>query len=467
MKLILAIFVSIVILIISATLFSLLGLKLKGESSLINIIIQITPVIIGFSLIRYSWKKITYSEESKDNILDSSQLLVKAVVNHGKEIVQDVKPAINNYIEKHSTDEIIVSNNMDKEENMKCEDINEDEIYDNVMLEIEEDKKIRSTWAKALSLSDGDENKANSLYIKLRVDFLIQEKKNIIENEKKKIEEQELFLKQEKERLDKEKLEEERIKQEKLDFEKKEKLKEEKRIEAERVIARNSEILNKSAKFIKKVFIVLFIGLIIYFSYDQITDKYSVKKQLENGDKYYIAINPDYEKAFKWYEKAALQDNASGQTKLGNMYRLGRGTTQDDNEAFKWYEKAALQEDASSQYWLGYMYRLGLGTTQDYKEAFKWYEKAALQEDASSQYWIALLYKLGYGTKIDYTESFKWSEKSANQGNIHAILLLANNYYFGDGVKQNKMKAKQLYKKACEQGNKDSCQNLKKFNFTN
>ena len=431
MKLILAIFVSIVILIISATLFSLLGLKLKGESSLINIIIQITPVIIGFSLIRYSWKKITYSEESKDNILDSSQLLVKAVVNHGKEIVQDVKPAINNYIEKHSTDEIIVSNSMDKEEHMKCEDINEDEIYDNVMLEIEEDKKIRSTWAKALSLSDGDENKANSLYIKLRVDFLIQEKKNIIENEKKKIEEQELFLKQEKERLDKEKLEEERIKQEKLDFEKKEKLKEEKRIEAERVIARNSEILNKSAKFIKKVFIVIFIGLIIYFSYDQITDKYSVKKQLENGDKYYIAINPDYEKAFKWYEKAALQDNASGQTKLGNMYYLGKGTT------------------------------------QDYKEAFKWYEKAALQEDASSQYWIALLYKLGYGTKIDYTESFKWSEKSANQGNIHAILLLANNYYFGDGVKQNKMKAKQLYKKACEQGNKDSCQNLKKFNFTN
>ena len=165
MKLILAIFVSIVILIISATLFSLLGLKLKGESSLINIIIQITPVIIGFSLIRYSWKKITYSEESKDNILDSSQLLVKAVVNHGKEIVQDVKPAINNYIEKHSTDEIIVSNSMDKEEHMKCEDINEDEIYDNVMLEIEEDKKIRSTWAKALSLSDGDENKANSLYI--------------------------------------------------------------------------------------------------------------------------------------------------------------------------------------------------------------------------------------------------------------------------------------------------------------
>ena len=467
MKLILAIFVSIVILIISATLFSLLGLKLKGESSLINIIIQITPVIIGFSLIRYSWKKITYSEESKDNILDSSQLLVKAVVNHGKEIVQDVKPAINNYIEKHSTDEIIVSNSMDKEEHMKCEDINEDEIYDNVMLEIEEDKKIRSTWAKALSLSDGDENKANSLYIKLRVDFLIQEKKNIIENEKKKIEEQELFLKQEKERLDKEKLEEERIKQEKLDFEKKEKLKEEKRIEAERVIARNSEILNKSAKFIKKVFIVIFIGLIIYFSYDQITDKYSVKKQLENGDKYYIAINPDYEKAFKWYEKAALQDNASGQTKLGDMYFSGQGTTQDYNEAFKWYEKAALQGYALGQRELGDMYRLGQGTTQDYKEAFKWYEKAALQEDASSQYWIALLYKLGYGTKIDYTESFKWSEKSANQGNIHAILLLANNYYFGDGVKQNKMKAKQLYKKACEQGNKDSCQNLKKFNFTN
>ena len=85
--------------------------------------------------------------------------LAKAVVNHTKTVA-------NEYIEKHSK---------------PTPDINEDKIYENVMLEIEEDKKVKSTWARALAQSEGDDKKAQSLYIKLRVSELVQKEKDLIE----------------------------------------------------------------------------------------------------------------------------------------------------------------------------------------------------------------------------------------------------------------------------------------------
>ena len=50
--------------------------------------------------------------------------------------------------------------------------INEDEIYEQALDEIENNTMVKATWAKALVESKGDLNKANSLYIKNRSDFL-------------------------------------------------------------------------------------------------------------------------------------------------------------------------------------------------------------------------------------------------------------------------------------------------------
>lgn len=111
--------------------------------------------------------------------------LAKAILNHTKTIA-------NEYIEKHSKSTI----NNDTEEN---------EFYEQIMLEIEENKKIKSTWAKALSQCEGDDKKAQSLYIRLRISELIQEKnENIAIYEEyykiqKIIEEEKLQLKKEKE----------------------------------------------------------------------------------------------------------------------------------------------------------------------------------------------------------------------------------------------------------------------------
>ena len=126
----------------------------------------------------------TKNKEIKTEEVDSNTSLPKAVYNHSKDIVNEIKPAINEYKEKHSTT---------KDENQITETINseitEDEIYEKIMIEIEENKKVKSTWAKALSQSEGDDKKANSLYINLRVQEIKIDLNKEIERLKKSQEE--------------------------------------------------------------------------------------------------------------------------------------------------------------------------------------------------------------------------------------------------------------------------------------
>ena len=340
--------------------------------------------------------------------------LSKAVYNHSKDIVNDIKPAINEYKEKHS----ITKTENEMTQSLNSE-INEDEIYEKIMIEIEQDNKVKSTWAKALSQSDGDDKKAQSLYIKLRVDFLIEEKKKIIENEKREYEE-----------LEKKRVEYERLEQEKVENERrfKEKVENEKR-ERERLERHKLED-KKMAKIMAKAFIGIIIAFIIYFSYDQLTDIFSIEKQVGNGDKYYLkTFKQDYKEALKWYEKAATKGNIKAQYNLGEMYRLGQGVNQDFKESFKWYEKAAIQDNIWAQFYLGGMYYLGLEVNQDYKEAFKWYEKAAIQGNSKAKLEIGEMYQFGQGLNKDYKEAFKLYKEASTQGNEGKYKLRELDYY--------------------------------------
>ncbi|WP_288264747.1 tetratricopeptide repeat protein [uncultured Dialister sp.] len=67
------------------------------------------------------------------------------------------------------------------------------------------------------------------------------------------------------------------------------------------------------------------------------------------------------------------------------MYENGRGVEQSYEKAAKWYQKAADQGDAVAQYNLGTMYKNGLGVEQSYKKAAKWYRKAADQGLAAAK----------------------------------------------------------------------------------
>ncbi|TLT03404.1 DUF805 domain-containing protein [Aliarcobacter cibarius] len=118
-------------------------------------------------------KKSKPKLENVSNSYDSTSLS-KAVYNHSKDILSEIKPTIDEYKQNHSTSKIETqtSSNLNSE-------INEDEIYEQIMLEIEEDRKIKGIWAKALAQSDGNKDKAESIYIKIRLE---QEKTKSLKN---------------------------------------------------------------------------------------------------------------------------------------------------------------------------------------------------------------------------------------------------------------------------------------------
>lgn len=92
-----------------------------------------------------------------------------------------------------------------------------------------------------------------------------------------------------------------------------------------------------------------------------------------------LDVPVDYDKARKWYTRAAEQGFADAQNNLGCMYVKGEGVPVDYVAARRWFTKAAEQGLAESQYNLGKMYHLGKGVSVDFETARKWYNKALEQ----------------------------------------------------------------------------------------
>lgn len=123
------------------------------------------PFLSIFLALYYGIKQYKTVNNTENNDIS----LTKAVYNHAKDLSNEIKPAINEYKEKHITS----NNNFDNSNISENNPIlNEDKIYEKIMLEIEEDKKVKSTWAKALAQSDGNKDKAESLYINMRFEEL-------------------------------------------------------------------------------------------------------------------------------------------------------------------------------------------------------------------------------------------------------------------------------------------------------
>ena len=168
----------------------------------------------------------------------------------------------------------------------------------------------------------------------------------------------------------------------------------------------------------------------------------------------------DYDKALKYNKYAAEKNDSHAQFRLGYMYDMGKGVTQNYAEAMKWYLKAANQGHVSAQNNIGVMYEMGQGVKQDYAEAMKWYLKAANQGHVSAQNNIGVMYEMGKGVKQDYSEANKWYQKAAEQGYASAQYSLGVNLYFGKGITQNYTEAFNWLLKAAESGDAASQNNV-------
>ena len=124
----------------------------------------------------------------------------------------------------------------------------------------------------------------------------------------------------------------------------------------------------------------------------------------ENGE----GICKNFVKAEEYYRKAANQEYAEAQYRLGRCYELGKGVDNNKNMAAIWYEKAAKQGHIEAQYYLGKYYE----SRELWGAAIESYQKPAEQGDAEVQYRLGRCYEKNRQRE----KAIEWYQKSAEQG---------------------------------------------------
>ena len=85
---------------------------------------------------------------------------------------------------------------------------------------------------------------------------------------------------------------------------------------------------------------------------------------------YRKGTHQDYEKALKWFRRAARQGLHEAETRIGFMYR-GKRVEKNVAEAINRYTKAAYRGDSFGQYLLGMRCLKGKGVAKNYSSAEK------------------------------------------------------------------------------------------------
>ncbi|HLJ72620.1 MAG TPA: hypothetical protein VKU03_14970 [Roseiarcus sp.] len=128
----------------------------------------------------------------------------------------------------------------------------------------------------------------------------------------------------------------------------------------------------------------------------------------------------DIHAAAQWFERAANQDFAPAQYRIGACYEKGNGVERDLALAKAWYEKAAQAGNIRAMHNLAVLLAEGPGVKPDYAEAAIWFRKAAQHGVKDSQYNLAILYARGMGVPLDLNQSWLWFSLAAQQGDADA-----------------------------------------------
>lgn len=142
-------------------------------------------------------------------------------------------------------------------------------------------------------------------------------------------------------------------------------------------------------------------------------------------------VQKDYQKATKWFIKAAGQGDATAQCSLGFMYVRGYGVKKSYQKAIEWFTKAADQGYARAQYNLGVMYLNGNGVKKDYQKAVEWFTMAAHQGDAAAENNLALL--------NSYEQTGRYQSKKGGQSNINLDKQVQADEYFNRKSTQSEL----------------------------
>lgn len=124
----------------------------------------------------------------------------------------------------------------------------------------------------------------------------------------------------------------------------------------------------------------------------------------------------DYEKALKFYNKAAANGNAAAMNSLGVCYGFGKGVPKDQAKALQWYKAAAEKGYANAMLNLGLLYENGWGVPVDNKTAFEWYLQATEKNVPRAFIRVSLMYQNGTGVEKDEAKAKEYKEEAIKRG---------------------------------------------------
>ena len=146
-------------------------------------------------------------------------------------------------------------------------------------------------------------------------------------------------------------------------------------------------------------------------------------------------VEPDIQKAFEWYQKAANQGHALAQANLAYFYLLGIVVEKDEKKAFELYEQAANQQLPAAIKSLAFMHMLGLGGNKvDVYKAIALLEQAYLLTPDQSLWRMIetqMFRRYKYLTKLKENSDiypFPYTIKS-DEDYIFASLYFLKDYY--------------------------------------
>ena len=163
-----------------------------------------------------------------------------------------------------------------------------------------------------------------------------------------------------------------------------------------------------------KIFAVVFVLAAVIAGGFYIVRRKPVENEMTRGLIAYEQGN--FKSALRAFQNQDLLSNPQASFILGAMYYAGKGVKADKERAFLYYEKAAVFGYAPAQTTLAVLY----AQKGDWDNAYTYAEQAALQNDAEAQMLLGGWYEAGRGGRFNTRKAVLFYEMAAKNGMLDA-----------------------------------------------
>lgn len=138
----------------------------------------------------------------------------------------------------------------------------------------------------------------------------------------------------------------------------------------------------------------------------------------------------DFTKVREYFQRSAAAGYVPAMSRLGDLYYLGDGVSQDDQQALQWYEKAAKHGFHMAMMQAGRMYYLGRGTQQDFTKARAYFFNVAMTREnffmverynSLARQYMGQIYERGEGVQKNINEARHWYRLAADDARNKGI----------------------------------------------